>query len=126
MIRLCHFFGCEILSEDNKVGLIKYFEYRGYERFLTRMPNSTKYGISATVKTHQQIAEETENYHLDNLHKVIFVELLDDWLHFNINKTTKFDAAMAAGYTLIAASNSKFAQKVEQKQKLYDVREIFL
>ena len=126
MIRLCHFFGCEILSEDNKVGLIKYFEHRGYERFLTRMPNSTKYGISATVKTHQQIAEETENYHLDNLHKVIFVELLDDWLHFNINKTTKFDAAMAAGYTLIAASNSKFAQKVEQKQKLYDVREIFL
>lgn len=126
MIRLCHFFGCEILSEDNKVGLIKYFEHRGYERFLTRMPNSTKFGISATVKTHQQIAEETENYHLDNLHKVIFVELLDDWLHFNINKTTKFDAAMAAGYTLIAASNSKFAQKVEQKQKLYDVREIFL
>lgn len=126
MIRLCHFFGCEILSEDNKVGLIKYFEYRGYERFLTRMPNSSKYGISATVKTHQQIAEETENYHLDNLHKVIFVELLDDWLHFNINKTTKFDAAMAAGYTLIAASNSKFAQKVEKKQKLYDVREIFL
>jgi len=126
MIRLCHFFGCEILSEDNKVGLIKYFEYRGYERFLTRMPNSTKYGISATVKTHQQIAEETENYHLDNLHKVIFVELLDDWLHFNINKTTKFDAAMAAGYTLIAASNSKFAQKVEKKQKLYDIREIFL
>ena len=126
MIRLCHFFGCEILSEDNKVGLIKYFEYRGYERFLTRMPNSSKFGISATVKTHQQIAEETENYHLDNLHKVIFVELLDDWLHFNINKTTKFDAAMAAGYTLIAASNSKFAQKVEKKQKLYDVREIFL
>lgn len=126
MIRLCHFFGCEILSEDNKVGLIKYFEYRGYDRFLTKMPNSPKYGISATVKTHQQIAEETENYHLDNLHKVIFVELLDDWLHFNINKTTKFDAAMAAGYTLIAASKSKFAQKVEQKTKLYDVREIFL
>lgn len=126
MIRLCHFFGCEILSEDNKVGLIKYFEHRGYHRFLTKMPNATKYGISATVKTHQQIAEETENYHLDNLHKVIFVELLDDWLHFNINKTTKFDAAMAAGYTLIAASKSKFAQKVEQKTKLYDVREIFL
>ena len=126
MIKLAHFFGCEVLSEDNKVGLIKYFEYRGYERFLTKMPNATKYGISATVKTHQQIAEETENYHLDNLHKVIFIELLDDWLHFNINKTTKFDAAMAAGYTLIAASKSKFAQKVEQKVKLYDVREIFL
>ena len=126
MIKLAHFFGCEVLSEDNKVGLIKYFEYRGYERFLTKMPNASKYGISATVKTHQQIAEETESYITDNLKKVIFIELLDDWLHFNINKTTKFDAAMAAGYTLIAASKSKFAQKVEQKVKLYDVREIFL
>jgi len=126
MIKLAHFFGCEVLSEDNKVGLIKYFEYRGYERFLTKMPNASKYGISATVKTHQQIAEETESYITDNLKKVIFTELLDDWLHFNINKTTKFDAAMAAGYTLIAASKSKFAVKAEQKVKLYDVREIFL
>lgn len=126
MIKLAHFFGCEVLSEDNKVGLIKYFEYRGYERFLTKMPNANKFGISATVKTHQQIAEETESYITDNLKKVIFTELLDDWLHFNINKTTKFDAAMAAGYTLIAASKSKFAQKAEQKVKLYDVREIFL
>ena len=126
MIKLAHFFGCEVLSEDNKVGLIKYFEYRGYERFLTKMPNASKYGISATVKTHQQIAEETESYITDNLKKVIFTELLDDWLHFNINKTTKFDEAMAAGYTLIAASKSKFAQKAEQKVKLYDVREIFL
>jgi hypothetical protein len=125
MIKLCHFFGTEILSEDNKVGLIKYFEYRGYEKFLTKMPNSNKYGISATVKTHQQIAEETESYINDNLHKVIFQNLLEDWLAFDINKTTKFDAAMASGYTLIAASKSKFAQKIEQQQKLYEIRDVF-
>ena len=125
MIKLCHFFGTEILSEDNKVGLIKYFEYRGYEKFLTKMPNAAKYGISATVKTHQQIAEETESYITDNLHKVIFINLLEDWLAFDINKTTKFDAAMASGYTLIAASKSKFAQKIEQQQKLYEIRDVF-
>lgn len=125
MIKLCHFFGTEILSEDNKVGLIKYFEYRGYEKFLTKMPNASKYGISATVKTHQQIAEETETYINDNLHKVIFVNLLEDWLAFDINKTTKFDAAMASGYTLIAASKSKFAQKIEQQKQLYEIRDVF-
>jgi hypothetical protein len=125
MIKLCHFFGTEILSEDNKVGLIKYFEYRGYEKFLTKMPNSNKYGISATVKTHQQIAEETETYINDNLHKVVFQNLLEDWLTFDINNTTKFDAAMASGYTLIAASKSRFAQKIEQQQKLYEIRDVF-
>lgn len=125
MIKLCHFFGCEILSEDNKVGLIKYFEYRGYEKFLTKMPGSNKYGISATVKTHQQIAEVTESYITESVEKVIFMRLLQDWLKFDINKTTKFDAAMASGYTLIQANKSKFVGKVEQKQHFYDIREIF-
>lgn len=125
MIKLCHFFGCEILSEDNKVGLIKYFEYRGYEKFLTKMPGANKYGISATVKTHQQIAEVTESYITESVEKVIFMRLLQDWLKFDINKTTKFDAAMASGYTLIQANKSKFVGKVEQKQHIYDIREIF-
>ena len=125
MIKMAHFFGCELLSEDNKVGLIKYFEYRGYDKFLTKMPNSSKFGVSASVKMHQQIAEQTETYIEENIHKVIFKNLLEDWLHFDINKTTKFDAAMASGYTLIAASKSKFAQKIEEKQHIYDVREIF-
>jgi len=54
MIKLVHFFSCQALIEDQKVGLIKYFEARGYERFLFRIPNSAKYGISASQKTHQQ------------------------------------------------------------------------
>ena len=126
MIRIAHFFGCQVLAEDQKIGLIKYFERRGYEKFLYRMYGSHKLGISASTKTHQEIAEQTELYIEENIHKVIFKNLLDDWLKFNINKTTKFDAAMASGYTLILASNSKFAQKIEQKKTLVDVREIFL
>lgn len=126
MIKLVHFFSCQALIEDQKIGLIKYFEQRGYERFLFRIPGSAKYGISASQKTHQQIAEQTEIYISENLEKVIFKNLLEDWLLFDIKNTTKFDAAMSSGYTLIAASGSKFAQANKQEQKLYDVREIFL
>jgi len=126
MIKLAHFFSCQTLIEDQKIGLIKYFEARGYERFLFRIPGSAKYGISASQKTHQQIAEQTEIYISENLHKVNFKNLLEDWLAFDIKNTTKFDAAMSSGYTLIAASGSKFAQAAKPEQKLYDVREIFL
>lgn len=125
MIRLAHFFGCKVLAEDNKVGMINYFQMRGYENFLEKMPNATKFGISASTKVHQQIAEVTETYINENLHKVRFSELLDDWLTFNINKTTKFDAAMAAGYTLIGANNAKFAQKIEKQKHIYDIRDVF-
>ena len=126
MIKLVHFFSCQALIEDQKIGLIKYFEARGYEKFLFRIPNSIKYGISASQKTHQQIAEQTEIYINENLHKVIFKNLLQDWLLFDIKNTTKFDAAMSSGYTLIAASGSKFIGNVKVEKKLYDVREIFL
>ena len=126
MIKMAHFFGCQVLAEDQKIGLIKYFERRGYEKFLYKMHGASKFGISASTKTHQEIAEQTELYIEENIHKVIFKNLLDDWLKFNINKTTKFDAAMASGYTLILASNSKFAQKIAEKKTLVDVREIFL
>lgn len=125
MIKLCHFFGCTILPEDNKVGLIKYFELRGYERFLYRDPRGIKYGVSATVKTHQQIAELHENFVEENIHKCKFKNLLLDLLKFNLKKTTKFDAAMAFGYTLMLNNSSRFAQKVEEKQKLYEIRDLF-
>jgi hypothetical protein len=126
MIKLVHFFSCQALIEDQKIGLIKYFEARGYEKFLFRIPNSIKYGISASQKTHQQIAEQTEIYINENLHKVVFKNLLQDWLLFDIKNTTKFDAAMSSGYTLIAASGSKFLGNAKVEKKLYDVREIFL
>lgn len=125
MIKLCHFFGCTILPEDNKIGLVKYFELRGYERFLYKAQGSSKYGVSATVKTHQQIAELHEIYIEENCHKVIFKNLLMDWLKFSIKDTTKFDAAMASGYTLMLANNNRFAKKVDSKQKLYEVRDLF-
>lgn len=124
MIKLCHFFGCEILPEDNKVGLIKYFEYRGYERFLHKV--GKKYGVSASTKVHQQLAELTESYIEENIHKVKFKNLILDWLKFNINKTTDFDAAMASGYTLMLANESKFRQEVkEDKSKIYEIRDLF-
>ena len=69
------------------------------------LPGTIKPGLSGSVKTHQQIAEITEDYIENNIGKVCFPELIKDWLEFDISKTTKFDAAMAAGYTLIADKN---------------------
>jgi len=124
MIKMCHFFGCKVLPEDNKVGMIKYFQMRGYDSFLQYLPKSKKAGISANQKTHQQLAEETELYIHDNSEKVLFKRLLEDWLKFDLKKTTKFDAAMAAGWCLVAAGAKKF-QATDNKKKLYSVKEIF-
>ena len=105
VLKCCHYYSCDLLFEDNKIGIKNYFEDRGYSAFLMYLPGSAKPGMSGSVKTHQQIAEVTEDYIETNVDKVCFPELLKDWLEFDISKTTKFDAAMAAGYTLIADKN---------------------
>ena len=121
MIKLCHYFSCQMLFEDNKIGIKNYFEERGYGRFLMWLPGAIKPGLSGSVKAHQLIAEITEDYIVNFCKRVPFKRLVQDWLEFDINKTTRFDAAMAAGYTLIADSVKVLKQRVVVK----DVSKLF-
>ena len=125
MLKMSVFFGCKILVENNKIGIVKYFQFRGYEKFLMKLPKSKTFGVPANAKTHQQMVEELELYVFENCNKVIFKNLLIDLLSFDINNTTKFDAAMAAGWTLVACGKKNYQQREFSQKKLYDVREIF-
>jgi hypothetical protein len=124
VLKCCHYYSCELLFEDNKIGIKNYFEDRGYSSFLMYLPGSTKPGMSGSVKTHQQIAEVTEDYIETNIEKVCFPGLLKDWLEFDISKTTKFDAAMAAGYTLIADKNI-LLRNYQRKGNLVEAKKMF-
>lgn len=102
MIKMAVFYGCHVLFENNKIGMLRYFEDRGYGNFLMWLPDRQQPGIAASPKTHQYIAELTEAYINDYHEKIYFKDLIQEWLEFDINNTTKSDLAMAAGYTLIA------------------------
>ncbi len=112
MIKTCVFYGCKILFENNKNNWKDYFITRGYENFLMKLKGYDDYGIPANKSTHQQLAELTEEYILENCKKVYFIDILKDWLLFDMDNTTAFDLAMAAGYTLIA-DNKLFYMRSE-------------
>jgi hypothetical protein len=124
ILKMCVYYGCQMLFEDNKIGIKGYFEDRGYGAFLMWLPNSSKVGLSGSKKTHQQIAEVTEDYIVNHIDGVVFKELIVDWLNFDINNTTKFDAAMAAGYTLIA-DRGVVADKFRSASKLVEASSLF-
>ncbi len=124
VLKCCHYYSCDLLFEDNKVGIKTYFEDRGYAAFLMYLPGSAKPGLSGSVRAHQQIAEVTEEYIESHIENVCFKELLKDWLEFDISKTTKFDAAMAAGYTLIADKHILLKNQFT-KESLVEAKNIF-
>lgn len=117
----CIFYGCPILVENNKIGLIQYFKRRGYEKYLMARPESThtkfskkqtEVGIPATgVAVANAIVDSIQSYvydyvglnEEDSIGRVFFYELLKDWLEFDVNNRTKYDASMASGFTLLAS-----------------------
>jgi hypothetical protein len=103
MVKLCHYFSCQMLFEDNKPKIQDHFVDQGYGAFLIRDEKGHA-GISGTQKTHQVIAEHIETFIEDNCHRVMFPALLNDWRGLDLDDTTKFDLGMASGYTLIAAN----------------------
>lgn len=120
MLKTAVYFGCQILFESNKNNWKDYFVSRGYEAFLMKLPGYADYGIPGNKGTHQQLAEVTEEYILENSTKVFFKDCLTDWLEFDINNTTKFDVAMAAGYTLIADMKKLYKRGEGDLRKLSD------
>jgi hypothetical protein len=126
MVKLCHYFGCQMLFENNKPGIENHFKERGYGSFLIRDSKGTP-GVNANEKTHQQLVDETEAFIEERCHLVNFPELLKDWKEFKMDDTTKYDLAMASGYALMAASNirrkevkkSRFNSNVKNTDELF-------
>jgi hypothetical protein len=101
MIKTAVYYGCQVLFENQKIGLMHYFNDRGYSNFLMWLPERTQPGIAASPKTHQHIAELTESYINDYHEKLYFKDVVQELLEFDISNTTAFDGAMAMGYALI-------------------------
>lgn len=102
MRKLCHFYGAPMLFESQKQGLKEYFEHKKYNKFMLWLPNAKQAGIPSSTPAKQELAEVTELYIEDHCHMVPFKELIDDWIDFDLKNTEKFDASMAAGWTLVA------------------------
>lgn len=107
MIMLCHWLGCKAMIENNRIGIIRYFESREYQAFLYKLKGRKEPGLPSSKQMHQRIAELTEEYHYKSIEKVYFIDLIKDWLSFDINNTTKYDRTMAAGFTLVGNDSIK-------------------
>lgn len=126
MCKLAFMSGAELIIENNKQLLIRHCLKTGFKHFVYHHGSTP--GIPANAKNHGLIADTTEVYIDKNIEKQIFKNILSDWSKFNLNKTTKFDAAMASGWALVGAYTERITSimnKPKPKVKTYSVSDFY-
>ena len=139
-VLMCAFFyGYPILIENNKYGIARHFESRGYDGYLMDRPEHLK-GSTKTVsvktkgipsnsqdviQSHAQAIEAYihehvgVNYETGNIGSMYFNDTLEDWIGFKIDKRTKFDLTISSGLALLAAQKSKPKPKSNFTEKQF-------
>ncbi len=111
MIKLCRFFGCQILIENNKNNIINKFRDRGYEEFIMYRPKDT-FTIDSNIQHTpgapgvepiiQQYLGLIKTYIIQHGHRIPFQRLLKDMIRFRRKNIRIHDPTVAFGYTLLA------------------------
>ena len=130
------FYGMPLLAENNKPRLLYYLRRRGYRGFSMNRPDRARNKLSVTEKEiggipnssediRQAHAAAIESYienHVGLLENneygnMYFNNTLNDWAKFNINKRTKYDAAISSGLAIMACNKNLYAPN-QDKTKL--------
>lgn len=127
-VLMCAFFyGYPLLIENNKYGIARYFESRGYDGYLMDRPQHLRNPNSSTnvrtkgipsnsqdvIQSHAQAIEAYIHDHVGvraesgEMGQMLFNRTLEDWIGYKIEKRTKFDLTISSGLALLAAQKAK-------------------
>lgn len=120
VIKACVFFGFYALIESNKPRLLEYMYDKGYTGYSMRRQDKKwkdlkDYeklwgGIPSSQPVIEDQASLLKDYIVDNIGvnvedecNVWFIELITEWIHFNLKKRKKFDLGVASGLAKMAS-----------------------
>jgi len=131
-----HFYGMPILAENNKPRLLYYLKRRGYRGYSMNRPDKLWNKLSVAEKeiggipnssedikqAHAAAIESYINSYVglksdDSYGDMYFNTTLNDWAKFDINKRTKFDAAISSGLAVMACNKNKYAPNIQRELK---------
>ena len=117
------FYGMPILAENNKPRLLYYLKRRGYRGYSMNRPDKIYNKLSITEREIGGIpnsSEDLKQAHAAAIETYIqshvglksdgtygtmyFNKTLNDWAKFDLNKRTKFDAAISSGLAIMACN----------------------
>jgi hypothetical protein len=130
------FYGMPLLAENNKPRLLYHLKRRGYRGFSMNRPDKVWNKLSVAEKeiggipnssedikqAHAAAIEMYSNDHVglmpDGTYGTMyFNETLNDWAKFDINRRTKYDAAISSGLAIMACNRHLYRPVKERERK---------
>lgn len=143
VIKCIRFYGAPVLVESNRMDLLRHMYNRGYRGFvmdrLDRIKlneQEKKYGgqmmsgqdildshisaIGTWIQNYVGLYQDDEKGLRDKgeMGEMPFNETLTDWLKFNPDKRTEFDATISSGLAIMACQKEKYKGKVREKESI--------
>ena len=135
------FYGYPLLIENNKYGIVRYFESRGYEEYVMKRPDHLKTPNAATnvktrgipsnsqdvIQAHAHAIEAYVEEHVGinsdtgEMGRMYFDRTLEDWIGYKIDNRTKYDLTISSGLALLAAQKVK----TEKPKSTFDDKQFF-
>lgn len=129
ILMMVWYYGVSIMFERNVDHWMKFFQLAGCFKFLIKAPDEHLPGLHTDGQgtVIQEICQATEAFierHIDNCD---FKNLIHDWLEFKVEETTKYDAAMGAGFALLGVRYRKLIkeEKTVDGEDKNDIRNYF-
>lgn len=117
------YYGAELLIEVNKPVCAKQFEKKGLGAYSAKLKGSKEKGINTDQTTNKELSELTDVYIEDNVHLIMYKKIIEEWLRFDVNKTTKFDAAMAVGFALMLIDDRGLRSQASEEP--FEIKSLF-
>ena len=140
MLMAIVFYGMPILAENNKPRLLYYIRRRGYRGFSMNRPDKAHNKLSVTEREIGGIpntSEDIKQAHAAAIEMYIqnfvglkedgqygdmyFTQTLSDWSKFDINKRTKYDAAISSGLAIMACNKHLYAPSVKNERQQVNI-----
>jgi hypothetical protein len=135
------FYGMPLLCENNKPRLLYYLKRRGYRGYSMNRPDKIWNKLSVTEKEIGGIpnsSEDIKQAHAAAIESYIdqyvglkedsqygsmyFSNTLNDWAKFDINKRTKFDAAISSGLAIMACNKNLYRPNAQVQRKKLNLK----
>ncbi len=133
------YYGYPLLVENNKYGIVRYFESRGYDNYILDRPAHLKSASSSKVRTkgipsnsqdviqsHAHAIEDYIHNHVGvnadtaDFGNMYFNRTLEDWIGYKITNRTKYDLTISSGLALLGAQKFKKEKKASDfKNKVF-------